>query len=45
MEWLSIQVMLNHWLKKIYENIAEARHYLPEAQIEIISNGDFWEEN
>ena len=26
--------------KKIYENIAEARHYLPEAQIEIISNGD-----
>ena len=26
--------------KKIYENIAEARYYLPEAQIEIISNGD-----
>ena len=26
--------------KKIYENIVEARHYLPEAQIEIISNGD-----
>jgi radical SAM protein with 4Fe4S-binding SPASM domain len=26
--------------KKIYENIAEARNYLPEAQIEIITNGD-----
>tara|TARA_X000000950_G_scaffold285690_2_gene392279 strand:- start:1068 stop:1946 length:879 start_codon:yes stop_codon:yes gene_type:complete len=26
--------------KKIYENIAQARHYLPKAQIEIITNGD-----
>ena len=26
--------------KKIYQNIAEARKYLPEAQIEIITNGD-----
>jgi radical SAM protein with 4Fe4S-binding SPASM domain len=26
--------------KKIYENIAEARKFLPEAQIEIITNGD-----
>ena len=26
--------------KKIYQNIAEARKFLPEAQIEIITNGD-----
>tara|TARA_B100001057_G_scaffold497795_1_gene602930 strand:+ start:3330 stop:4220 length:891 start_codon:yes stop_codon:yes gene_type:complete len=26
--------------KKIYENIAEARHFLPDAQIELITNGD-----
>ena len=26
--------------KKIYENIAEARKLLPEAQIEVITNGD-----
>ena len=36
---LSIQVMVNG--KKIYEHIAALRHVdLPEAQIEIISNGD-----
>ena len=26
--------------KKIYDSIAEARKFLPEAQIEIITNGD-----
>ena len=31
--------------KKIYENIAEARNYLPEAQIEIITNGDVLNED
>lgn len=31
--------------KKIYENISEARMFLPSAQIEIITNGDVLNEN